>query len=480
VVEQIAENYPTRFAPVTMHVNDDGYDVAWGQDRLDAFYGLAGAAPTFMVNAQWNCQTPGDYQYYVEQELAQDADMTLELSGNHVNGATWDITARLCHEGSSSRNVRVMIAPTLDEHPELQRYATNVLMQKVKETDITIAGNSCQNVTSRVTFDPVSVASSSDIVIISWAQRPTETAPATVYQAALMRWPFPAGSQLATIDVSPTNVTVPVGGQVGFTASGKDQNGQDVPLDDPRWSLGPGTGGGTFDSSSGAETTFTATVAGTRQIHCSDGGVTGGALVTIVESPQLAEIVIDPSIATVEVGAEITFTASGRDQYGDEFPLDEPSWTLEGDGDGGFDPAAGTTTTFTASYPGSAIVSCSQGGITATATIEIQGDEPRLAVIDVSPSSNRLRVGESVEIVAAGTDQYGRSIALIDPLWRADGDGAGAFDPASGAAMTTFTATDTGSVRVVCSDDGVEGEAGLTISAQGLPAPRKAGRRVVP
>jgi hypothetical protein len=480
VVEQIAEDYPTRFAPLTMHVNDDGYDVAWGQNRLDTFYGLAGAAPTFMVDALWNCQTPGDYRYYVEQELAQDADMTLELFGNHVNGATWDITARLCHEGSSSRNVRVMIAPALDEHPELQRYATNVLMQKVKETDITIAGNSCENVTSRVTFDPMSVASSSDIVIISWAQRPTETAPASVYQAALMRWPFPAGSQLATIDVSPTNVTVPVGGEVDFTAVGKDQNGQDMPLDNPRWSLGPGNGGGSFDPSSGAETTFTATVAGTRQIHCTDGSVTGGALVTIVEPPQLAEIVIDPSVATVEVGGEIAFSATGRDQYGDDFPLDEPSWAVDGDGDGSLDPATGTTTTFTASYPGNAVVSCSQGDITATATVEIQGDEPRLTVIDVSPESAQLRLGESVEIAAAGTDQYGRAIALVDPAWRAEGDGAGAFDPASGEAVTTFTATGTGSVRVVCSDADVEGEAELTISAQGLPAPRKAGRRVVP
>ena len=93
MVEQIAEDYPDRFAPLTMHLNGDAWTIPWGQDRSDLFYGIAGLTPTFMVDALWNCQS-SDYRYYVEQELAVPTDVTLELSANQVGGDTWDVTAR--------------------------------------------------------------------------------------------------------------------------------------------------------------------------------------------------------------------------------------------------------------------------------------------------------------------------------------------------------------------------------------------------
>ena len=176
-----------------MHVNDDGFDIPWGQNRLDVFYGLAAAAPTFMVDALWNSQL-ADYRYHVELQMAQPTDVTLELSGNPVGGSTFDLTARVCLEGGGSRPVRVYTAATLDHHPDLQRYSTNVLMQKVSETDVNLSGGGCQDVTSRITFDPVSMSQSSDIVIIAWVQAPASSGPTTVYQAGIMRWPFPAGS----------------------------------------------------------------------------------------------------------------------------------------------------------------------------------------------------------------------------------------------------------------------------------------------
>ena len=58
MVRNIATDYPERFAPITMHLNGDGFDVPWGQNRSDVFYGLGGAVPTFMVDALWNSQAP--------------------------------------------------------------------------------------------------------------------------------------------------------------------------------------------------------------------------------------------------------------------------------------------------------------------------------------------------------------------------------------------------------------------------------------
>jgi hypothetical protein len=479
VVEQLAIDYPDRFAPLTMHVNGDGFDLPWGQHRLDVFYGVAGAVPTFMVDALWNCQS-GDYRYYVEQQLAQPADMTIALSGNQVSGDKWDITARVCSESGGSRPVRVFTAATLDDHPDLPRYTTNVLMQKVFESDINLPGGGCQDVTNRITFDPVSTANSQNIAIVAWAQQPAASAPTTVYQAAIMRWPFPAGSQLTTIEVSPTDVTLAVGEEVEFTAVGKDQNGEDFPLTNPTWSLGSGAGGGMLDPATGTTTTFTATTPGTRQILCSEGDVTGGALVTITDAPRLASIAIDPASTTVAVDGQVAFTATGADQYGDDYPLTDPTWSIIGDGDGLFDPASGTTTTFTANYPGSATVSCTEGDVTATAGITIEGEAPRLAAIAISGAGGQIRVGDEIELTATGTDQYGRERALSDPAWRVEGDGDGVFDPMTGAAVTSFTATTEGSAQLICSEDGIDGAVAVEITRRALPAPRRIGGRVSP
>ena len=480
MVEQIAEDYPDRFAPMTMHLNGDAWTIPWGQNRSDLFYGIAGLTPTFMVDAQWNCQI-ADYRYYVEQQLAIPTDVTLELSASQVGGDTWDVTARVCLEGSGSRPVRVFIAPTLDNHPDLQRYSTNLLMQEPFETDITLSSAGCENVTSRIKFDPVSMANASNIVIIAWAQMPASSTPTTVFQAGIMRWPFPAGSQLTTIDVTPADVTMAVGEQIEFTAVGSDQTGAVVPIENPMWSLGgTGTGGGTFEPGSGsATTTFTATTPGSRQVFCADGGVSGAAVVTITETPQLAAIEIDPASVSVDVNGEVVFSATGKDQYGDDFPLDEPVWSVSGAGDGSFDPASGTSTTFTATYPGSCTISCAQGGVTGTAELEVTGEDPRLATIELSPASAQIRVGGTIDFTATGSDQYGRTWTLADPVWRAEGDGDGDFDPISGSA-TTFTASAAGNTQIICAEDGIEGAATVEISSHGLPAPRRAGRRVTP
>jgi plastocyanin len=302
-----------------------------------------------------------------------------------------------------------------------------------------------------------------------------------VYQAGIMRWPFPAGSALTTIEVTPGDATMIVGEELEFTATGRDQSGAIVALENPTWSLGQsGSGSGSFDPTSGsATTTFTATTAGTRLVVCSDGDVTGGALVTITDPPQLTTIEIDPASITVAVDGQVMFTAAGKDQYGEDFALIEPVWSVSGAGDGSFEPTTGNETTFTASFPGDAVVTCSQGDVSGTAEVGITGDDPRLATIELSPTSARIRVGDEIEFTAIGSDQYGRAFSLTDPAWRVEGDGDGSLDPATGT-TATFTASTAGSVQVICSEDGVEGAATVEISNAGLPAPRRVRGRVAP
>ena len=95
----------------------------------------------------------------------------------------------------------------------------------------------------------------------------------------------------------------------------------------------------------------------------------------------------------------------------------------------------------------------------------------------------RLRIvhgPDEIELAATGTDQYGRERALTDPAWRVEGDGDGVFEPMTGAAVTSFTATVEGSAQIICSEDGIEGVATVEIAPTSLPAPRRVKGRVSP
>jgi plastocyanin len=179
------------------------------------------------------------------------------------------------------------------------------------------------------------------------------------------------------------------------------------------------------------------------------------------------------------VGVELTVSATGKDQYGDTFPLDDPVWSATGDGAGSFEPGSGLTITFTATYPGEVTVSCVQNGVTGTATIDVTGDDPELETITISPATAELRVGDELELVATGLDQYGWAFDLTDASWRFGGSGDGRFEPEAGD-TTTFTATAEGDGVIVCAADGVEGIATVEIGSRALPAPRKILRRVTP
>ena len=55
----------------------------------------------------------------------------------------------------------------------------------------------------------------------------------------------------------------------------------------------------------------------------------GFANTATADDPYLAEVVMDPDTPTMQVGESVEFTASGKDQNGDPFPLSDPQW--EGD-----------------------------------------------------------------------------------------------------------------------------------------------------
>ena len=482
MVSSLIDENPGRYAVVTYHINDS-FEVPWGKDRFESFYFLP-FTPAMMFDGWWDCDNDSvGYATCLGQNLGVSTDVTMELGGTQVSGSTWDIEAMVCLEaGRSHRDLRVYTAATLSSHVDLPSYSRNLLRQAPLTEDVTLSSGNCQTVTQRITFDSESWSNQSDITVIAWAQDPNASGPAAVYQAAIMDWPFPSASELTTIEISPSNAELEVGENRSFTATGKDQHGSDFPLSSPVWGM-TGSGDGTFSPSSGTATTqFSATLPGELQVVCTDGSISGTASVVITgDPPSLSEIVVLPSSAEMEVGQRKIFGATGQDQYGNPFTLNNPHWHTTGDGSGTFDPPDGSTIPlFTAMTPGTLQVICSQDGISGQSSLVITGDPPQLAALTLSPEAATVNLGASLVFTASGIDQYGNPFSPDNAAWSVTGGGAGDFDPASDSATTTFTATVVGSSTVTVQQDGLEASASIEITEQGLPKPRRVKTRHTP
>lgn len=112
----------------------------------------------------------------------------------------------------------------------------------------------------------------------------------------------------ATVTISPTTATIPVGGTQQFTAVVKNSKGNVLNVT-PIWSV---TGGGTITSTG----LFTAgATPGTSTISVSCSGVTVTAVVTVTVGPA-ASIAVLPQTVTLIPGATQQFTATVRDANG--------------------------------------------------------------------------------------------------------------------------------------------------------------------
>ena len=295
------------------------------------------------------------------------------LTAHQDGGPQWTITADICREGSGgSRNMRFYLAEALNDRPNPPEHSRNLLMQAPQTKDLSLSGGECTQIQTLVTFDATSIADQNNIVVISWAQAPSASGPAEVYQGAVMKWPFPESPQLDRIEISPQDVTLEEGESVDFAASGFDQFGNDSDLSAASWDLS-GEGSGTLSPQSGPTTRFSATGAGVVELKCSLGAVSGVASVQInPHVPVLGRIRIEPSSAEMMSGDVLHFRASGVDQYGEDFALENPEWRVEGGCSGDLDPTVGSAeTTFTPSNEGSCLLYCREGDLETSVDVDV-------------------------------------------------------------------------------------------------------------
>ncbi|MBN2560782.1 MAG: VCBS repeat-containing protein [Phycisphaerae bacterium] len=179
---------------------DPPYSTPWG-DARKTFYDVTQYPTAWFDGVEgWEgayTDVGQMYDLYEGIYLARRAvptDVTIELGGEEVSGQTYRVFTKVCLEpGGEAKHVLLYVTQVLDHWPPTEDYHRNGFKQTADATDVYLTPGQCGEVIGHeFTFDDDSWAAQDDIKIVAWIQEPEGNAPAEVYQAAVMTWPFPA------------------------------------------------------------------------------------------------------------------------------------------------------------------------------------------------------------------------------------------------------------------------------------------------
>ncbi|MHB1095504.1 MAG: hypothetical protein ACYC3F_04960 [Gemmatimonadaceae bacterium] len=259
---------------------------------------------------------------------------------------------------------------------------------------------------------------------------------------------------LASIVVTPSGATLPIGGTQQFTAVGRDAGGNVVALT-PVWSIT--AGGGTID---GAGLFSAGTVPGTftNTVTVTSGGVSTSTTVTVTTGA-VASVTVSPDPATLAINGTQAFSAVGRDAGGNVVAI-TPAWSVVAGG--GAVSASGVFTAGTTPGTFAHTVVATAAGVSGDATVLVMTGA--LASITVTPSSAALPINGTQSFTAVGRDAGGNVVALT-PTWSVVA-GGGTIDGSGLFTAGTTPGTYTNTVRAT--SGAVAGSASVTVATGAL------------
>jgi hypothetical protein len=264
---------------------------------------------------------------------------------------------------------------------------------------------------------------------------------------------------LASITVTPNPATLAIGAQQQFTAVGRDAGGNVVAIT-PVWSTTNPPG--TINAATGLFTAGTTVGTFANSVRATSGAIFGTATVNVTAGP-LARIVVTPNPATLAIGAQQQFTATGLDALGNAVAI-TPVWSATSppgtiNAATGLFTAGNTVGTFANS------VTATSGSLSGSATVVVTAGP--LVTITVTPNPETLATGAQQQFTAVGRDAGG-NVVTITPVWSTTNP-PGTINAGSGLFTAGNTAgTFANSVRAT--DGAVFGTATVTVTSA-APAP---------
>jgi uncharacterized protein YjdB len=259
---------------------------------------------------------------------------------------------------------------------------------------------------------------------------------------------------VASVVVTPTAASIPVGGTVQLTATPLDSAGTALAGRAVTWA----SGNTTVASVSGSGV-VTATAAGSATITATSEGKSGAATISVQAlTVPVATVTVNPVSAALLVGQTVQLTATPRDSAGNALAGRALTW------------ASGNTTVASVSSSG-LVTARAAGSATITATSEGKSGTSSLTVtavpvasVTVSPASASVGVGSTAQLTATPKDSAGNPLSGRTVSWTSSNGGV-----ATVTATGLVTGVSTGSATITATSGGKSGTAAITVSSTTPP-----------
>ena len=252
---------------------------------------------------------------------------------------------------------------------------------------------------------------------------------------------------VASVAVTPASASVVVGGTVQLAATARDAAGNVLTGRTVSWSSAtPGVA--TID----ANGLVTAVSAGTSVITATIDGVTASATITATAVP-VASVSVSPGSASLTTGSTVQLAATARDAAGNILTGRPVSWSSAS-------PAVATVDgagLATGVAPGSAVITASVGGVTATATLTVT--LVPVASVSIAPGSASVAAGGTVQLAATAKDASGNVLTGRTTSWS-----SATLAVATINSNGLVSAVSAGSSVITATIDGISANATITVT----------------
>lgn len=261
-------------------------------------------------------------------------------------------------------------------------------------------------------------------------------------------------STVASVTVTPGNVSGSVGQSAQFTALAKNSSGAILTGRTVTWTSGNSavvsvSGSGYATAIGGGSTTINATVS----------GITGRASVTVTGTPAVTvgSVTVTPGTLSGNVGDTARVTASVKDASGAVITSVPVTWTTS-------NPAVvsvDSTGAVKGIAAGTADVIATAGGKSGKSTVTVAGSTPTVTVgsVTVAPGSASGNVGDAAQFTATVKDPSGATLTGQTVTWTSSNT-----DVVTVTASGYATAVGGGSASLIATAGGKSGSAAITVS----------------
>jgi trimeric autotransporter adhesin len=260
----------------------------------------------------------------------------------------------------------------------------------------------------------------------------------------------PSPATVASVTVSPTSGSVETGMTLQLSATVKDSAGNVLGGRTVTWSSN-----NSAVATVSASGLVTGVTSGTATISAASGGQQGIAQITVDPVP-VATVAVSPASANLSAKQTLLLTATPKDSKGNAIGGQTITWTSSDPGTATGN-SSGLVTVQKTTGIGNTTITASTGGKSGTASINLVAAP--VASVTVSPTSVSLTSGQTSQLTANATDQYGDAITTDPVSWSSSNTGV-----AKVSTSGLVTAVATGSATITVTIGGKSATVAVTVA----------------